>query len=330
MSNKIVIISGASTGFGALAARLVAQNGHTVYAGVRQHETEQISAAKAFADEHKVDLRTLVLDVTDNNSVEGAIERVISECGRIDVLHHNAGVSLMGPAEAFTPEEIMKYFDVNVLGAQRINRAALPHMRKARTGLILWTSSSSVKGGVTPFVGPYFATKAAMDSLAVSYAGELSRWGIETSIVVPGVFPKGTNMFQILGRPDDKEREAAYMEGPYKGFVEQFMKGVARILPQDTDASEVAELMARIVELPHGQRPFRVHLDPSNDGSEVVSAMADRVRAEMMRNLGKVVLVTGANTGLGYQIVRAICASETLYEAVVGGRSLAKAPRSSR
>ncbi|KAI1129195.1 short-chain dehydrogenase/reductase SDR [Nemania abortiva] len=286
MPNKVIIISGASTGFGALAARLMAQNGHTVYAGVRQHETAEISATQAFAKEHSVDLRALILDVTDTNCVNAAVDTVIRDCGRIDVLHHNAGRSLMGPAEAFTPEEAMKYFDVNVLGTQRLNRAALPHMRQARTGLVMWTSSSSVRGGVTPFVGPYFAAKAAMDSLAVAYAGELARWGIETTIIVPGVFPKGTNLFPTLGKPDDKAREEEYMEGPYKGFVKQFMEGVTKLLPQDADPSEVSKLMARIVDMPHGTRPYRIHIDPSDDGSEVVSAMADRVRVEMLKNIG--------------------------------------------
>lgn len=286
MSNKVIVISGASTGFGALAARLMAQNGHCVYAGVRQHETEQIAAAEAFAKEHSVDLRPLILDVTDDTSVNDAIERVILERGRIDVLHHNAGIGLTGPAESFTPAEMMKYFEVNLFGAQRLNRAALPHMRKARTGLVLWTSSSSVKGGVTPFVGPYFASKAALDSLAVAYAGELARFGIETTIIVPGVFPKGTNMFQSLGQPDDKKVEAEYMEGPYKGFFKQFLEGVEKLQPKDADMSQVSKMMAEVVEMPHGTRPYRVHVDPLDDGSEAVSDVADKVREDMLRKMG--------------------------------------------
>ncbi|KAG2421752.1 hypothetical protein HFD88_005728 [Aspergillus terreus] len=286
MPNKVVVISGASTGFGALAARLISQNGHTVYAGVRKHEAEQIVATRTFAEQHNVDLRTLPLDVTDTYSVNDAIDTVIREHGRIDVLHNNAGCSMMGPAEAFTPEEMTKYFDVNVVGAQRLLRAALPHMRKAGTGLVMWTSSSSVRGGVTPFVGPYFAAKAALDSLAVSYAGELTRWGIETSIIVPGVFPKGTNLFSSLGKPDDADTEAEYMEGPYKGFVQQFMEGVAKLLPQEADAADVSKVMAKVVDMAHGTRPYRTHVDPCDDGSEVVSAVADRVRVEMLRTLG--------------------------------------------
>jgi hypothetical protein len=74
--------------------------------------------------------------------------------------------------------------------------------------------------------------------------------------------------------------------GPYEGVLKQFMEGVTKMLLQDVDAGEVSRLMTKIVEMSHGTRPHRVHIDPSNDGSEVVSAVADRVRAEMFRTLG--------------------------------------------
>jgi NAD(P)-dependent dehydrogenase (short-subunit alcohol dehydrogenase family) len=71
-------------------------------------------------------------------------------------------------------------------------------MRAAKQGLLVWVSSSSSAGGTPPYLAPYFAAKAAMDALAVQYARELSRWGIETTIVVPGAFTKGTNHFAHL------------------------------------------------------------------------------------------------------------------------------------
>jgi len=102
----------------------------------------------------------------------------------------NAGHLVVGPTEAFTPEEITKVFDTNVLGAQRVNRAVLPYLRKQESGLMLWISSTTTKGGFPPFTGPYGAAKAAMDSLAVTLAYEIARFGIETSIVVPGAFTR--------------------------------------------------------------------------------------------------------------------------------------------
>jgi NAD(P)-dependent dehydrogenase (short-subunit alcohol dehydrogenase family) len=107
------------------------------------------------------------------------------------VIVHNAGHMMFGPAEAFTPEQYIEQYDVNVLGAQRVNRAALPLLRKQGKGLLVWVGSSSTRGGTPPFLAPYFAAKAAMDALAVSYSTELALWGIETTIMVPGAFTKG-------------------------------------------------------------------------------------------------------------------------------------------
>src|SRR5260370_24441348 len=113
------------------------------------------------------------------------IANVVAAHEHIDVIIHNAGHMVFGPAEAFTPEQLAQLYDVNVLGTQRVNRAALPQLRKQAKGLLVWVSSSSTRGGTPPYLGPYFAAKAAMDALAVSYAGELARWGVETAIVVP-------------------------------------------------------------------------------------------------------------------------------------------------
>jgi NAD(P)-dependent dehydrogenase (short-subunit alcohol dehydrogenase family) len=99
------------------------------------------------------------------------------------------------PREAFTPEQLAELYDINVLSTQRVNRAALPQLRRQKHGLIIWVSSSSCAGGTPPYLAPYFAAKAGMDAMAVVYARELTRWGIETSIVVPGAFTGGTNHF---------------------------------------------------------------------------------------------------------------------------------------
>jgi NAD(P)-dependent dehydrogenase (short-subunit alcohol dehydrogenase family) len=84
--------------------------------------------------------------------------------GRLDVIVHNAGHMMFGPAEAFTPNQYMQQYDVNVLGTQRVNRAALPLLRKQGKGLLIWVGSSSTRGGTPPFLALYFATKAAMDA----------------------------------------------------------------------------------------------------------------------------------------------------------------------
>ena len=287
--HQVIVITGASSGFGALTARALADAGHVVYAGMRETETRnapQVALLRQYAAEHAVDLRAVELDVASEASVERGIRAVLDQSGRIDVIVHNAGHMAFGPAEAFTPEQFAQLYDTNVLSTQRVNRAALPQLRKQGRGLLVWVSSSSARGGTPPYLSPYFAAKAAMDSLAVSYASELTRWGIETSIVVPGAFTKGTNHFAHAGKPADAARAAEYDNGPYAGLPEQSLHGLATLEPADADAGAVAQAIVNIVDAPFGKRPFRVHVDPSSDGAEIVNGVADRVRAELFWRIG--------------------------------------------
>ena len=151
----------------------------------------------AWSKQQGLDRRTVELDVQSDGSAEAGIAHVLNEAVRLDVIVHNAGHMVFGPAEAFTPDQFIEQYDVNVLGAQRVNRAALPYLRARGKGLLVWVGSSSTRGGTPPFLAPYFAAKAAMDALAVSCSTELARWGIETTIMVPGAFTKGTTISTI-------------------------------------------------------------------------------------------------------------------------------------
>lgn len=288
MSAKIILITGASSGFGALTARALADAGHIVYAGIRATQTRNAQAVKDAADyaaARNVALRTVELDVSSQESVDQAVATLIDAHGHIDVLVQNAGHMVTGPSEAFTPEQMAALYDVNVLGAQRLNRAALPHLRARGSGLIVWVSSSSVKGGTPPYLGPYFAAKAAMDSLATTYALELARFGIETSIVVPGSYTHGTNHFTHSGTPQDTAVVADY-DAKYPGLLEDVARKLAALSPPDADVGEVAREIARIVDLEHGTRPYRVVIDPADDGSACVSVVADRIRKEFLARVG--------------------------------------------
>src|ERR1700726_4150812 len=251
MSMKsVIVITGASSGFGALAARALAKAGHTVYASMRDstgHNAAQVDEAKRFSSENNVDLRTIELDVLSEESVNTAIQKIVTDNGRLDVVIHHAGHMVFGPAEAFTPEQFAELYDINVLSTQRVNRAALPQLRKQKQGLVIWVSSSSSAGGTPPYLAPYFAAKAGMDAMAVIYARELTRWGIETSIVVPGAFTGGTNHFAHSGRPADKARVAEYEAGPNKGLGEKILAALGAIVPPDADASAVAEAIVNVV-----------------------------------------------------------------------------------
>ncbi len=286
---QVIIITGASSGFGRLSANSLAKAGHTVYASMRGttgRNAAQVADVEKYASDNRIDLRAIELDVGSQESADAAIARVVAEQGRLDVVIHNAGHMVFGPAEAFTPEQLAELYDINVLSTQRVNRAALPQLRKQGKGLLVWVSSSSSAGGTPPYLAPYFAAKAGMDAMAVVYARELTRWGIETSIIVPGAFTGGTNHFAHSGSPADQARVAEYEAGPYAGIGEQIRSAFAAIVPPEADASSVADAIVRVVDAPFGKRPFRVHIDPTEDGADVAFAVVDRVRNEMLHRVG--------------------------------------------
>jgi NAD(P)-dependent dehydrogenase (short-subunit alcohol dehydrogenase family) len=285
---KNIVVTGASSGFGALTVRALADAGHTVYGGMREtagRNAPAVAELAGYAREHGVDLRAVEMDVGDQASVDAAVERIVAEAGRLDVVVHNAGHMVLGPAEAFTPEQLAAVYDTNVVSTQRVNRAVLPHLRAQGDGLVVWVGSSSSRGGTPPYLAPYFAAKAAEDALAVSYAAELARFGIDTTIVVPGAFTSGTNHFAHAGHPENPEIVAAYEER-YANLLDQVSERLARLVPADADPAEVARQIARVVDLPKGERPFRVHVDPAHDGAEEVFDHGDRIRADFYRRIG--------------------------------------------
>ncbi len=287
--SQIALVTGGSSGFGRMIAGALAGAGHTVYASMRglsgknAHRKEEVAA---YARDNGVDLRTVELDVQSQDSADAAVGKIIAEHGRLDVLVHNAGHMVYGPSEAFLPEQLAELYDINVLGCQRVNRAALPPMRRARRGLLLWIGSSSVAGGVPPLLGPYFAAKAGMDALAVAYARELAPLGIESAIVVPGAFTTGTNHFANAGEPADTAAAADYARSWPSGFADRMKDALAGTVPDDADPAEVARAVAAIVEAPYGRRPFRVVVDPAGDGASVSYAVIDRVREQFLDRIG--------------------------------------------
>lgn len=287
-NTSIIVVTGASSGFGAMTVRALADAGHTVYAGIRDtngRNTAAVADAARYATERGLDLRTVEMDVSAQSSVDAAISHITAEHGRLDVVVHNAGHMVTGPTEAFTPDQLAAVYDTNVLSTQRVNRAALPFMRRQGDGLLVWVGSSSTRGGTPPYLAPYFAAKAAEDALAVSYAAEVARFGIDTTIVVPGSFTTGTNHFANSGRPADSEVAAAY-ETRYAGLMDEVSASLARLAPADADPTEVARQIVRVVDLPKGERPFRIHIDPADDGAETVNAVGDWVRKTFYERIG--------------------------------------------
>ncbi len=171
---KVVVITGASSGIGAATARLLAQNGYSVFGGARDPTRVEAIPGVTFAP----------LDVTDDTSVQRFIDGVLAEAGQIDILINNAGVSLIGPVEQTTIAEATKVFDVNIFGPLRMIQAVLPSMRAARHGLII--NISSVLGFLpAPFMGIYASSKHALEGLSESLDHEIRDFNIRVVLVEP-------------------------------------------------------------------------------------------------------------------------------------------------
>jgi len=169
-----VLITGASSGIGAACAARLSGEGHRVFGTTRGAKP----ATPAAVD-------WLTLDVCDDASVARGVEQVIDAAGRLDALVNNAGFGLAGSVEDTTPEDVVRQLDTNLLGALRMVRAVVPHMRERGRGRIVQMSSLAGRIGV-PFQGAYAASKFALEGLSESLALELRPFGIDVVLVQPG------------------------------------------------------------------------------------------------------------------------------------------------
>jgi NAD(P)-dependent dehydrogenase (short-subunit alcohol dehydrogenase family) len=284
----IVLITGAATDIGNLTAHALARAGHTVYASMRGLEGRNASRAEqllAEGQDQGLDLRVVELDVTSQESAYQALDTIVRDAGRLDVVVHNAGHLYVGYVEAFTAEDIAHLFDINLLGAQRVNRAALPHMRGRGTGTLLYVGSTT-SVCVPPFLGPYVASKFAFDALAMTTSYEVSQFGIETTIVLPGPFTHGTEHFPNASHASDRGVTAAYSAlDPLVARNEEATNGLFDPAV-DADPAAVAAEITRILSLPTGKKPFRSVVDFTESGVEDVVAVTEKSRRDFVTRLG--------------------------------------------
>ncbi|MGW5877428.1 SDR family NAD(P)-dependent oxidoreductase [Nocardiopsis terrae] len=193
MSALNVLVTGASTGVGRLSARTLAGAGHTVHASMpdaTDHDAENAAAARRHAQDNEVDLRTADLNITRQGPADSAMNTIITAHDRVDVVVRDVGHGALGPAEAFTPGRLVGLSDTNLIGAHRVNRAALPRMRRSRPGPLVCVGSTTSRV-VHPVPGPYRAVKTAFGTLSPAARFEVARYGIEPVTVVPGPVTEG-------------------------------------------------------------------------------------------------------------------------------------------
>jgi len=179
-----VLITGAGTGIGLETALYLAEQGFQVYASVP--DLSQQNGVDTAAAERGVSLQVLQLDVTDQPSIQSAVDTIVAESGGIYGLVNNAGLGLRGYFEDLSEEEISQVFEVNVFGTMAVTRAVLPHMRAARRGRIVIITSVGGRIGSLA-VSAYGATKFAQEGFGESLAQEVVPFGIYVSLVEPAI-----------------------------------------------------------------------------------------------------------------------------------------------
>jgi len=285
---SVVLITGAATGIGNLTAKTLARQGHTVYAsmrGISGRNAEIVTELSNLAAAEDLALHVVELDVTSQESANQAVAEVVKRSGRIDVVVQNAGHLYVGYVEAFTDDDITHLIDVNAVGAHRVNRAALPHLRQQRSGTLLYVGSTIIVT-TPPFLGPYVASKAAFDALAVVTSYEAAQFGIETSIVMPGAITQGTSHFPNASRASDLAVTQAY--SVLDPLVARNEEATASLMRPGVNAHPqgVADEIARVLDLPRGQKPFRTVVDFTEAGVEHVMAFSDLTRETFVRRMG--------------------------------------------
>ncbi|PYY17424.1 MAG: short-chain dehydrogenase/reductase [Acidobacteria bacterium] len=240
--SNVVLVTGASTGFGRLISVTLARRGYTVFASMRDLTGRNRSRAVELEElgrNESLRLRAVELDVTSDTSVQQAVEQVVREAGRIDAV----------VKETFTVEQAKQIFETNFFGPLRVNRAVLPHMRQRRSGLLIHISSIAGRL-VLPSMALYCATKFALEAMAETLRYEVSQLGIDSLIVEPGEYP--TAIFGNAAEAADQARAVDY--GAVAEMPRKILEGLAS---NNNDVQEVADRVVELIEMPAGSRPVR-------------------------------------------------------------------------
>ena len=278
MSSKpVAVVTGTSSGFGYHTAERLAEAGYTVFGTMRDPRGRNEKARAALI---ALGVTVLDVDVTDQASVDRGAREVLGAVDRLDVLVNNAGTAHFGLLEAFTPESMERQFATNVVGPHRINRAFLPTMRAAKTGLVVFVSS--VVGRFTlPFGGVYASSKWAVEAQAEALSYELRPLGIDVAIVEPGAY--ATNILNVVITPDDSARADAY--GPE---IAQLSTGMTSGLTQGadgTDPRDISNAIERLAAMAPGTRPLRTTV-PGGGPADAINAAVEPIQRAVLEGFG--------------------------------------------
>jgi NAD(P)-dependent dehydrogenase (short-subunit alcohol dehydrogenase family) len=231
----VAVVTGSSSGIGLATSLALARNGYLTYATMRN--LAKRDSVQSTAEKQHLSIRTVQLDVIDENSIKSAIESILSEAGRIDLLVNNAGYVLTGAFEDIGINEIKALYETNVFGVIRVTQAVLPIMRKQGSGRIINISSGAGRIGY-PGGSAYVSSKFALEGLSESMAYEIEQFGIRTVLVEPGFVRTkiGENM-AISKKIQDPN-------SPYSQMMQMMSSNQERMLENGSDADPVASVVA--------------------------------------------------------------------------------------
>jgi NAD(P)-dependent dehydrogenase (short-subunit alcohol dehydrogenase family) len=280
-NDAVVLITGASSGFGRLIAETLARKRYEVFATMRDVGGRNATAARelrTLAERESLHLSVVELDVTDEGSVERGVTAAIRQAGRIDVLINNAAYGVIGLTESFTVEQARRIFDANFLGIVRMNRAVLPHMRQKGRGLLMYISSGAGRI-VLPCMSLYTASKFALEAFAETYRYELAAQGIDSVIVQPGAYPTG--ILEKLEAGADESRRATY------GAVNDIPQKISALIgASKADPQDVADTVLQIIEIPTGKREFRYRLGSGAGVVQSINAHCEEIQRQVLEAFG--------------------------------------------
>ena len=269
----VAIVTGSSGGIGLATSLALARKGYLTYATMRN--LAKRDSIQSIADKQQLPIRVVQLDVTDENSVKKAVQSILSEAGRIDLLVNNAGYALTGAFEDIGIDEIKAQYETNVFGVIRVTQAVLPIMRKQGSGMIINISSGAGRIGY-PGGSAYVSSKFALEGLSESMAFEIEQFGIRTVLVEPGFIRTNFGENIVIARKTQNTNS------PYSQMMQMMSSIRDKMLKNASDADLVAEV---VVEAATAKEPNLRYL-AGKDVQQMVAAkrsMSDEEFQKMMK-----------------------------------------------
>ena len=233
---KIALVTGSSSGIGFETSLALARDGYHTFASMR--DISKAVEIQEIAKKEKLPINVIELDVDKEESIVLTIKKILSECGRIDVLVNNAGYGQFGCTEDVPIEDFRKQFETNFFSIIRIIQEVAPIMRKQNSGIIVNVSSVAGRMGL-PGSPAYISTKFALEGFSECIRYELGMFGIKTTLIEPGVVK--TNFFNSMKIPDSKT------DPKYKQLTDHILTGLKMMAEMGTSPLQVAEVILKAI-----------------------------------------------------------------------------------